>query len=62
MNRWVYKASPQAGFDERGTVTVEYAVLLGLVAMGCSLAVIGLGAPLVRLFVAQELWILLAVP
>ena len=48
--------------DNRGSVMAEYAVLLGLVAVGCSLAVIGLGAPLVRLFGAQELWLMLAVP
>lgn len=40
----------------------EYAVLLVLVALGCSLAVISLGAPLVRTLTAQEVWLLLAVP
>ena len=49
-------------FDDRGSVTAEYAVLLGLVAVGCSLAVIALGAPLVRMFLAQEVWLLLGVP
>lgn len=48
--------------DDRGTIMVEYAVLLSLVAVGCSLAVVGLGAPLVRLFMAQESWLMLAVP
>lgn len=48
--------------DERGTVTVEYAVLLSLVAIGCSLATVALGAPLVRLFMSQEVWLWLAVP
>jgi Flp pilus assembly pilin Flp len=48
--------------DERGSVTVEYALLLCLVVVGCSLAVIGLGAPLVGLFEAEDLWLLLAVP
>jgi Flp pilus assembly pilin Flp len=51
-----------AGTDDRGTVMVEYAVLLSVVAVGCSLAVIALGAPLVRMFIAQELWLMLAVP
>jgi Flp pilus assembly pilin Flp len=49
-------------FDDRGSITVEYTVLLCLVAVSCSLAVVGLGAPLVRMFVAQELWLMLAVP
>jgi Flp pilus assembly pilin Flp len=49
-------------YDECGSITTEYAVLLCLVAVGCSLATIGLGAPLVRLFMAQETWVMLAVP
>ena len=48
--------------DDRGSVTAEYAVLLGLVAVGCSLAVVALGAPLVRMFMSQEVWLLLGVP
>ena len=48
--------------DDRGTIMVEYAVLLSVVAVGCSLAVIGLGAPLVRMFMAQEVWLMMAVP
>lgn len=49
-------------FNDRGSVTTEYAVLLCIVAVGCSLAVIGLGAPLVQLFMAQEVWLMLALP
>jgi Flp pilus assembly pilin Flp len=41
---------------------VEYAVLLSVVAVGCSLAVVALGAPLVRMFMAQEAWLMLSVP
>jgi hypothetical protein len=48
--------------DDCGTIMAEYAVLLCLVAVGCSLAVVGLGAPLVRLFSVEELWLSLAVP
>lgn len=48
--------------NDRGTVMVEYAVLLSVVAVGCSLAVIALGAPLVRMFMAQEVWLMLSVP
>jgi Flp pilus assembly pilin Flp len=48
--------------DDRGTVMVEYAILLSVVAVGCLLAVIGLGAPLVRMFIAQEVWLMMAVP
>lgn len=53
---------PRLLLREEGSVMAEYAVLLGLVAVGCSLAVVGLGAPLVRAYLAQELWLLLAVP
>ncbi len=48
--------------NDRGTVGTEYAVLLGLVAVCCSLAVIGLGSPLMRLFSMQQAWVMLAVP
>ena len=48
--------------DERGSVTLEYVVLLSVVAVGCSLAVASLGVPLVQLFVTQEVWVALAVP
>ncbi len=52
----------ELSLGDRGSITVEYAVLLSVVAVGCSIAVMGLGAPLVRLFVAQEVWLMLAVP
>ncbi|MGC4068879.1 MAG: hypothetical protein QM784_30395 [Polyangiaceae bacterium] len=48
--------------NDRGSVTTEYAVLLGFVAIGCALAVVALGAPLVETFLAQESWLLLGVP
>jgi Flp pilus assembly pilin Flp len=48
--------------DERGSITVEYTVLLSFVAVGCALAVAGLGTPLVRAFLAQQVWLLLAIP
>jgi hypothetical protein len=48
--------------NDRGTITVEYTVLLCLVAVGCSLAVASLGVALVRMFLVQECWLLLAVP
>src|ERR1041384_3040056 len=35
--------------DQRGSVTVEYAVLLATIAIGCALAIAGLGVPLFRL-------------
>jgi len=50
------------GADDRGSVTVEYTVLLVVVAVGCSLAVVGLGAPLVQMFVTLEAWLLLPFP
>jgi Flp pilus assembly pilin Flp len=48
--------------DTRGTVTVEYIVLLCLVSVGCVGAMIGLGAPLVQMFMVQEVWLSLGVP
>jgi Flp pilus assembly pilin Flp len=41
---------------------VEYTVLLCLVSVGCVLAMVALGAPLVQMFMAQETWLLLAIP
>lgn len=37
-------------------------MLLSLVAAGCVGATLALGAPLVKLFMAQELWLALAIP
>jgi Flp pilus assembly pilin Flp len=48
--------------DERGSVTVEYAVILTVVALGCVLATVSLGVPLVRAFEAREAWLLLPLP
>jgi Flp pilus assembly pilin Flp len=48
--------------DERGIVSVEYTVLLMLVALGCVFAVIALGIPMVRLFETQTTWLFLRLP
>lgn len=48
--------------DERGTVMVEYTVILVLVTMGCVLAMVGLGGPLVSAFETQQAWLLLPFP
>ncbi len=48
--------------DERGIVTVEYTVLLTLVAIGCVLGVAALGIPLVRMFEMQTAWLFLPFP
>ncbi len=48
--------------DQRGAVTVEYTVVLGLVAVGASVAVIGLGALLLQLFQFQQAVLLLPFP
>ena len=48
--------------SERGSVTVEYAVLLGVVSIGCVFAIIGLGVPLVRMYQANQIWLLLPLP
>jgi len=45
--------------DERGSVTVEYTVLLVLVALGTAMATRALGPSLVRAFLAQQTWLLL---
>jgi len=50
------------GDDARGSVTVEYTVLLVLVAMACVFAMIALGAPLVRMFETYQSWLLLPFP
>jgi len=48
--------------DERGSVTVEYVVLLVLIALGCGLAIAGLGVPLMRMFLVRQTWLLLPLP
>ena len=48
--------------DERGSVTVEYTVLLVLVAMVCVVATVAIGVPLVRMFVTYQTWLLLPFP
>jgi Flp pilus assembly pilin Flp len=48
--------------NDHGSIMVEYAVLLSAVAIGCSIAVVALGVPLVRMFMAQQVWLMLAVP
>ena len=48
--------------DVRGSVTVEYVVLLTLVAVVCALAVAGLGKPLVEAFETRVTWLLLPLP
>ena len=45
---------------QRGTVTVEYVVLLTTVVVGLAIAVAGLGVPLVRMYLSQTA--LLALP
>ena len=47
---------------QRGTATVEYVVLLTTVAIGLMLAVIGLGVPLVRMYVGQTAQLSLPFP
>lgn len=48
--------------DDRGSVTVEYVVLLVLIALACGLAIAGLGVPLMRMFVIRQTWLLLPLP
>jgi len=48
--------------DRRGTVMVEYVIVLALVSVGASLALIGLGSKLLQLFRYQEAVLLLPFP
>lgn len=48
--------------DDRGSVTIEYVVLLVAVSLGVVIAMAGLGAPLVRMFRTLEIWIGLPFP
>ncbi|HEX4477071.1 MAG TPA: hypothetical protein VH142_18400 [Polyangiaceae bacterium] len=47
---------------DRGTVTVEYVVLLSMVAVGAALLIAGVGGPLLSLFRLQRDWLLLPIP
>ena len=62
MSRW--NNPPPAGLatDERGSVTVEYTVILVAVSLVAGLAVVALGPSLVRMLLAQETWLLLGIP
>lgn len=48
--------------DDRGTVMVEYTVLLSVVAVLLSLAIAALGVPLVSMYLSQQTWLLLPFP
>ncbi|HEX2880383.1 MAG TPA: hypothetical protein VHO25_12700 [Polyangiaceae bacterium] len=48
--------------DRRGTVTVEYVVVLTLVSLGVVVAMAGLGVPLVRTYLSQTAWLIAPLP
>jgi len=48
--------------DNRGSIMVEYAVLLTLVAIGLALAMVSLGVPLVRMYLNQRTVLMLPFP
>ena len=48
--------------DDRGTVTVEYVVVLTLVSLGAVAAMVGLGVPLVQGYLTQTAWIIAPIP
>ena len=48
--------------DDRGTVTVEYIVVLTLVSLGAVAAMVGLGAPLVSTYLTQTAWLIAPIP
>ncbi len=52
----------QLASDARGTVFVEYVVLLTLVAVTGAVAIASVGLPLLRLFQAQLAWLTLPIP
>lgn len=48
--------------DERGSVMVEYVILLTLVSIVAATATVNLGPPLVRWYELQRVFILVGVP
>ncbi len=58
----ILRTVAQRALDDRGSVTAEYAVLLGTVAVGLSFAIAALGVPLVKMYLSQQTWLLLPFP
>ena len=52
----------RVAFDERGSVMVEYTVLLSVVAVGLCFSIAALGVPLIRMYLSQQTWLLLPFP
>lgn len=48
--------------DSRGSVTVEYVVVLTLVSVLAVAAMVGLGVPLVQTYLTQTAWIVAPFP
>lgn len=48
--------------DARGSVFVEYVVVLTLVAVGVALATVACGVPLLEMYRAQVFWLGLPIP
>ena len=48
--------------DQRGSVVLEYTVILVLVTLGCALATLSLGPPLLAAFRGRCDWLLLPFP
>jgi hypothetical protein len=48
--------------QQRGSVQVEYVVVLSMVALTVAVATASLGIPLYRLFLMQQAWLLLPLP
>jgi len=47
---------------QRGSVLVEYVVVLSAVSLGCAFATISLGPALLRLYLVQQAVLLLPIP
>lgn len=56
------KAPGGLAWEERGSVFVEYVVVLTVFSLVCVAALVAVGLPLLRHFQAQVAWLLLPVP
>jgi len=54
--------SPGLRADDRGSVSVEYIVVLTLVSLAAVAAMVALGAPLVSTYLAQTAWLIAPIP
>ncbi len=53
---------PPLLLNSRGSIMVEYAVLLTGVSLGVALSIVALGVPLMSMYMSQRTWVLLPYP